>query len=85
MQRQNRTRSFAFYETLDIPEKAALYEQLSSFDLERITQIAAIALNPPKSKDAESGLQPLPESATASILDSKTEDIEKSGMNQVSI
>lgn len=70
---------FAFYDTLDIAEKAALYEQLSGFDPEYINKITEKALNPPKTQDAdkETGLEPLPESATASILDSKAEDIEK--------
>ncbi|KAF7871492.1 hypothetical protein EAF04_003599 [Stromatinia cepivora] len=70
---------FAFYDTLDIAEKAALYEQLSNFDPEYINKITDAALNPPKAQDAdqETGLEPLPESATASILDSKAEDIEK--------
>ncbi|CAL3972635.1 unnamed protein product [Diplocarpon coronariae] len=71
---------FAFYDTLNVPEKASLFEQLSSFDPEHINIITDRALNPPpQTKDAgkETGLEPLPESATASILDSKTEDIEK--------
>lgn len=70
---------FTFYDTLTVPEKAALYEQLSSFNPDHINQITDKALNPPKPKDddTESGLEPLPESATASILDSKPEDVEK--------
>jgi len=70
---------FAFYDELSTPEKAALYEQLSSFDPEHINKITDRALNPPKAQDAdkESGLEPLPDSATASILDSKPEDIEQ--------
>lgn len=80
---------FAFYDSLSVAEKAALYEQLSSFDPEYINTITSKALNPPKpekkeesedgeeAKDKEAELQPLPDSATASILDSKPEDIEK--------
>ncbi|KAH8793328.1 UDP-N-acetylglucosamine pyrophosphorylase [Hyaloscypha finlandica] len=70
---------FAFYDSLSVAEKAALYEQLLSFDPDHINTITDRALNPPKPKDAdkESGLEPLPDSATASILDSKPEDIEK--------
>jgi UDP-N-acetylglucosamine/UDP-N-acetylgalactosamine diphosphorylase len=70
---------FAFYDSLSVPEKATLYEQLSNFDPEHINTITDRALNPAKSKDEdkESGLEPLPDSATASILDSKPEDIEK--------
>ncbi|CZS95130.1 hypothetical protein WAI453_011203 [Rhynchosporium graminicola] len=71
---------FAFYDELSVAEKAALFEQLSSFDPEHINTITDRALNPPaqtKDADKETGLEPLPESATASILDSKAEDIEK--------
>ena len=70
---------FAFYDILSVPEKVALYDQLSSFDPNHINKITDRALNPPKAQDddKESGLEPLPDSATASILDSKTEDIEK--------
>ncbi len=70
---------FAFYDSLDVAEKAALFEQLAGFDPEHINTITDRALNPPKPKDADkqSGLKPLPDSATASILDSKAEDIEK--------
>jgi len=70
---------FAFYDTLSSTDKALLYEQLSSFNPEYINEITKKALNPPPSKDddKESGLEPLPDSATASILDSKTEDIDK--------
>lgn len=70
---------FTFYEILDKAEKASLFEQLSSFDPEYINKITHKALNPPKPEDEEKGfgVESLPESATASILDSKPEDIEK--------
>ena len=70
---------FSFYDALSATEQAALFHQLSTFDPEHINKITHRALNPPKVNDeqASSGLEPLPESATASILDSKTEDIEK--------
>ncbi|TVY32003.1 UDP-N-acetylglucosamine pyrophosphorylase [Lachnellula occidentalis] len=71
---------FAFYDTLSVPEKAALFAQLSSFDPAHINAITTAALNPPKAENAdkeEAPLEPLPESATASILDSKPEDIEQ--------
>ncbi|KAH6669280.1 nucleotide-diphospho-sugar transferase [Halenospora varia] len=69
---------FAFYDELSTAEKATLYEQLSSIDPEYINEITDKALNPPKTQDAdkEKPLEPLPDSATASILDSKAEDIE---------
>ena len=68
---------FAFYDELDVAGKAALYDQLSSFDPEYVNEISHKALHPSQSlsDDAETILKPLPESATASILDSKPEDI----------
>jgi UDP-N-acetylglucosamine/UDP-N-acetylgalactosamine diphosphorylase len=70
---------FAFYDELSSTEKATLYQQLADIDPERINEITHRALNPPKPEndDKQSGLEPLPDSATASILDSKAEDIEK--------
>lgn len=70
---------FAFYEDLTSAKKAALFKQLSSFDPEYINTITDRAVNPPKteSADKELSVSPLPDSATASILDSKAEDIEK--------
>lgn len=70
---------FAFYDTLDSTEKASLYQQLADINPEYINQITDRALNPPQPKndDKQSELEPLPDSATASILDSKAEDIEK--------
>ena len=70
---------FAFYDELTTPEKSGLYERLSNIDPEYINKIAHKALNPTQSsdKDEETKLEPLPESATASILDSKEEDIKE--------
>ncbi|CAG8978156.1 hypothetical protein HYALB_00012018 [Hymenoscyphus albidus] len=69
---------FAFYDALDEGEKAKLFEQLSGFDPEYINKITDKALNPPKAQDAaKETLEPLPESATASILDSKADDLER--------
>lgn len=69
---------FAFYDSLSAPEKAALYKQLSTFDLPYISQVIKKVLSPPQSDAAKKPvLEPLPEAATASILDSKPEDIEK--------
>lgn len=70
---------FAFYDELSSTEKATLYQQLADIDPEHINEITYRALNPPKPEndDKQSGLEPLPDSATASILDSKAEDIEK--------
>jgi len=68
-----------FYDSLLASDKAALYKQLSNFDPLYINTIAAKALSPPKSDDGEAKalLEPLPELATASILDSDTQDIDK--------
>ncbi|KAK3942770.1 udp-n-acetylglucosamine pyrophosphorylase [Diplogelasinospora grovesii] len=71
---------FTFYDSLSSAEKAALFKQLSIFDPSYINIIAAKALSPPKSDDGAkeaTTLEPLPESATASIMDSKAEDIER--------
>ncbi|KAL2210427.1 UDP-N-acetylglucosamine pyrophosphorylase [Sarocladium strictum] len=70
---------FTFYDSLSTAEKASLFEQLEGFDPEHINKITERALNPPKEEGEEEDdkLEPLPDSATASILDSKAEDIEK--------
>jgi UDP-N-acetylglucosamine/UDP-N-acetylgalactosamine diphosphorylase len=70
---------FAFYDQLSVAEKASLYEQLQNFDPDRINHLAEVALHPPKKSDDEEkpSIEPLPDSATASILDSKKDDIEK--------
>ncbi|KAK8075209.1 UDP-N-acetylglucosamine pyrophosphorylase [Apiospora hydei] len=57
-----------FYDSLSDAEKEALYLQLEGFDPKEINEITQRALSP---------AQPLPESATASILDSKQEDIDR--------
>ncbi|KAH7001602.1 nucleotide-diphospho-sugar transferase [Ilyonectria destructans] len=78
---------FTFYDSLPTAERAALYQQLSGFDPARINEITKLALNPPKASDTPDTLEPLPESATASVLDSNTEDIEKwyhSGLDLIS-
>ncbi|MCJ1299471.1 UDP-N-acetylglucosamine pyrophosphorylase [Hypocenomyce scalaris] len=69
---------FAFYDELDTLGKADLYEQLSSIDPNHINEITHQALHPPETsgKDEEKELKTLPDSATASILDSESEDIE---------
>ena len=69
---------FTFYDSLDADAQAALYQQLAGFDPSHINEIADRALNPPAtdSAAAKPTVEPLPESATASILDSKPADIE---------
>ena len=69
---------FAFYDELNTAEKAGLFKRLSSINPAYINEITEKALNPPKEANKEeTKLAPLPESATASVLDSKPEDIEK--------
>ena len=77
----------AFYDELNVTEKAGLFERLSSINPDYINEITQKAL---KSQDSGKGeqakLEPLPEEATASILDSNAEDIEswyKSGLDLV--
>lgn len=77
----------SFYDQLDTAEKSSLYDRLLSIDPKNINDITQKALHPQTSgKEAETQLEPLPESATASILDSKSEDIEawyQSGLDLV--
>ncbi|KAH8682450.1 nucleotide-diphospho-sugar transferase [Xylariales sp. PMI_506] len=67
----------AFYDSLSESEQQSLYLQLENFDPEEINQITHRALNPPEGDGKPAVVEPLPESATASILDSKPEDIQK--------
>ena len=69
-------------------EKASLYERLVSIDPDNINEITERALHPPKQSDGdeEAKLEPLPESTVASLLDSKTDDIQswyESGLDLV--
>lgn len=70
---------FTFFDELSAAEQAQLVKQLSIFDPERINELAEEALHPkPKADETAGGvakLEPLPESATASILDSAPADI----------
>ncbi len=67
----------AFYNELNTTEKAGIFERLSSIDPNYINDITQKALRSQDSgKEGQTKLEPLPEEATASILDSKSEDIE---------
>lgn len=67
----------AFYDELNVAEKAGLFERLSSIDPNYVNEITQKALKPQSAgKEEQAKLEPLPEEATASILDSKSEDIE---------
>lgn len=69
---------FSFYDDLDVAEKARLYEQCSSINPSYINEITERALHPrkPETEQAETKLEPLPESAVASILDSRQDDLQ---------
>ena len=74
----NQGHVFAFYDELDTEAKASLYEQLSSIDPIRINILAHKAIHPPKKDESKPpSVEPLPDSATASLLDLPKEDIEK--------
>jgi UDP-N-acetylglucosamine/UDP-N-acetylgalactosamine diphosphorylase len=69
---------FTFWDSLSSAEKASLFQQLSLFDPLYINEIDAKARSPPKTEDGgKPSLEPLPESALASIMDSKKEDIDR--------
>ena len=74
----NQDQVFAFYDDLSVAEKADLYNQLLPIDPNYINEITDRALHPTKSsdKEEENKLEPLPDSATASIFDSDKKDIE---------
>lgn len=61
---------FAFWEELDQDQKTQLLNQLSSMDPKEITEIGdKVIVNPEPENEEEAKLEPLPESATASVLD----------------
>lgn len=77
---------FAFVDELQTPEKSRLYHQLADFNPSRINELANIALNPTQAEQTSVSLEPLPDVATASILDSDPADLQKwydAGLKQV--
>jgi UDP-N-acetylglucosamine/UDP-N-acetylgalactosamine diphosphorylase len=77
---------FAFVDELQTAEKSQLFHQLSNFDPTRINELANVSLNPPKTEQATATVEPLPASATASIIDSDPADLQKwfdAGLKQV--
>lgn len=68
---------FTFYDSLSQDDQARLYHQLAGFDPDYINTITQKALNPPAADGKKVELEPLPESATASIMDSDPADLEK--------
>lgn len=74
----NQGHVFKFYDDLKSAEKGQFFSQLSTFNPNRINELAEIALHPPQtSSDGPIKLEPLPTSATASMMDSAQEDLEK--------
>ena len=65
-----------FFDDLNDSEKAALYQQLSNINPKYINEITEKALKTPLKEEQETKLEPLPEASVASVLDSKTEDLE---------
>lgn len=77
---------FAFVDQLQTVEKSRLFHQLANFDPSRINELATTALNPPNTEQGSVTLEPLPDVATASILDSDPADIQRwydAGLKQV--
>lgn len=71
---------FAFVDELKSSEKTQLFHQLSNFEPTRINELAETALNPPPATEEQQGpptLEPLPDVALASILDSDSKDIQQ--------
>jgi UDP-N-acetylglucosamine/UDP-N-acetylgalactosamine diphosphorylase len=67
---------FQYWDELADPEKAELFQQLQDIDPEHVNEISEKALNPPKEdEDKKAEVEPLPEDATASILNASAEDI----------
>ncbi|KAI9659966.1 MAG: UDP-N-acetylglucosamine pyrophosphorylase [Bathelium mastoideum] len=67
---------FTFWDDLSSAHKGTLYQQLNAIDPKHINEITQRALNPPPSKEGGDKLEPLPESATSSVIDSKQDDLE---------
>ncbi|TRX95032.1 hypothetical protein FHL15_004117 [Xylaria flabelliformis] len=67
---------FTFYDSLSDAEKETFFKQVQKIDPARINKLWDHAQNPPKEPE-NTVVEPLPESATASILDSKPEDLER--------
>ncbi|KAJ9152060.1 UDP-N-acetylglucosamine pyrophosphorylase [Pleurostoma richardsiae] len=68
---------FTFYDSLSSADQAQLFHQLSGFDPVRINELADKALHPaPTDEKKEATLEPLPESASASIMDSDPADLD---------
>ncbi|KAL9620887.1 MAG: hypothetical protein Q9160_004669 [Pyrenula sp. 1 TL-2023] len=80
---------FTFYDSLSVPEKASLFQQLRNFNVERVNKLADEALHPAKPSEEETKqpqIEPLPETSSASLLDALADDSKKwyeQGLEQV--
>lgn len=70
---------FSFWEELKPQEQGELYQQASSIDPEHINKVSQKTLHPAKSEsgDSKPELDPLPDSATTSTIDSNEADLQK--------
>ena len=67
---------FTFYDSLTAAERGRLFESLSGFDPQQINEIVKKALNPPPTSGKDVVVpEPLPASATASMLDTPEEKL----------
>ena len=86
-EKANQDHVFAFYDELSTADKAALVDQLQSFHPDRINVLADKALHPPKTESTKQpSIDPLPASASASLLDLDKDQIEqwyKSGLGLI--
>lgn len=76
-QKAGQEQVFTFYDSLSKEDQAHLYHQLAGFDPDYINTITKKALNPPEAESKKAELEPLPESATASVLDSDADQLKK--------
>ena len=67
---------FAFWDSLKSEEKGALYAQLKNIEPAHINELVKKVLHPAE-EEGEARFDPIPESVTSSILDSKPEHLEK--------
>ncbi|KAF2215552.1 hypothetical protein CERZMDRAFT_56306 [Cercospora zeae-maydis SCOH1-5] len=80
---------FSFWDELKPQEQGELYQQAKNIDPENINKITKKTLNPEKKdgEDKKAELEPLPESATTSTIDSDGNDLKKwydSGLKLIS-
>ena len=79
---------FHYWDSIDTAGRASLFSQLQKIDPQHVNELADKALKPQKQEHEEPPkLEPLPESASASVLDSSKDDLDAwqhSGLELVS-